>query len=574
MPNVPYNPIPGVAPGQRPDASLSVQAPLQAFGGGDEANQAYGQAHALSQDAFHIAMATQDQNDLADVMKATAALTDYATDAQFNPETGFLAKKGDGARNLQAPVREGFTKQVSALSEGLKNDRQREMFQTKADERWAHMNTVLGSHMLQERQNYISQQTKAFVDSETDAAKSAALIGDMGRIDQAAKNVETGTHAWAAKNGVSPEVADLVQAQDVSKVYRGSIEAMLDAGGDLVGKQQFEKVQDKLTGEDKAHLTKLIETASYRGEAQREVANIFAPKRNGESVGGILGSLGVNKFGEAPTEKETYAQVDQIKDPKLQDMVRERVRERWADTKRVDAEAAKDDLLQAANIIEGKPDLDAIPPALFDRLPLTARRALQDRAKQIKAGEAPPALSDRYFELLKESGEHPDKFIKRDLTAERSNIAGPELKQLSEDQAKILKGDGNAAMKARGFLGMQEDATLTLKGMGVTDQNDINNFLRGLNRDYVAWKADPKNAGKEPEEDQMQDMIGKYIKQDRVWYKLWLGTAPKLHADDYVTRYDEIPAGEKAAIESQLKKAGESPTKGRVVELYGKGQKK
>lgn len=276
MPRIPgYTNLPSVAPGEVPGVRLSPAAPESAFGGGPEAAQAFGQMHAITQDVHALAQETQNQDDLADVMKATSQLTDYATDLQFNPETGFLSKKGEQVRGLQPVIQEDWTKTVTDLSSGLRNDRQRMMFQKQADERWAHVNGVLANHTLQERQNYIGQQTDAVVASSINAGAKAARIGDLKGMEDYAQKAENAVLAHALFSGMPPEKRDELVAKKVSAVYAESIQSLLAAGQDLTAKGILDKYGDKMTENDKQLLAPHLLEGSTTGEAQRITAGLF-----------------------------------------------------------------------------------------------------------------------------------------------------------------------------------------------------------------------------------------------------------------------------------------------------------
>lgn len=274
MPRIPYQNLPGVAPGQVPDVRLSPAAPESAFGGGDAAAQAFGQTRALAQDAGRMFQEVQQQDDLADVMKATSQLTDYATDVQFNPDTGFLAKKGDQVRNLKPQIQEDWQKTVTDIAGGLKNDRQREMFQKQALERWDHVNGVFASHTLRERENYIGQQTDAIVSSSINAGAKAASIGDFKGMNDFANKVESAIIVHAG-NRIAPEERDRLVAKNVSAVYAESIQSLLAAGQDLSAKKIMAEYGDKMTENDKQRLAPHMLEGSTTGEAQRITAGLF-----------------------------------------------------------------------------------------------------------------------------------------------------------------------------------------------------------------------------------------------------------------------------------------------------------
>jgi hypothetical protein len=557
-----------VNPQPLPGERFDTRATLSAFGGGDATAQAFGQARGLAQDAAGMAFeqakeaAQQADNDVLNQARVDL------NDKEREMKDAVSALKGRDALGTTSKLKDDLQKYASDYEAKLYTPEQKAAYRAMVAARREYLLNWGNDRETQARDEIHVGGLKASTASSIERAAS-----DPMTVPLESRIVDDNAAALAKHFGLDPAQADLMRRQAQSDLHAQVLDRMTAKGDDLTAKLYYDKYGSQIIGNDAEKAAREVKTSTYRGEAQREVARIFAPKE-GESIGGLLGDAGFKKIGDKRSEDETYAEVDKIKDPTLQDMVRERVRQRWADIKRIREDGQRDDAMAAANIIEGTPDLDAIPAPLFDRLPLTTRRALQERANQIKRGEGPQPNSDEYFTLLRKAAEKPNEFAKQDLTPFRTKITATQLTELAKDQASILKGDERTAARLRGFLGMQEDATMTLKGLGISDQDDINNFLRRLNRDYMTWKADPKNQGKEPTEDQQQEMIQKYIKPERVWYKLWLGTRPNLTAPEYKSKYEEIPEGERATIEKAMKASGETPTRDRVIELYEKANKK
>lgn len=548
-----------VTPQGLPGERFDPRAPIGAFGGGQATEGAFAQARGMAQDSAAIfADQAKEAAQQADNDVLNQARVDL-NDQERAMKEKVSALKGRDALGTTSTLNEDLRKYSADYESKLYTPEQKQAYRQMVTARREYLLNWGNDREVQAKDELHVGGLKAGTASSIERAAS-----DPSTVPLESGMVDDNALALAKFHGLDKTQTALSRAQAQSDLHYSVLKRMVDGGQESAARDYYGEWKGNLIGEQADHMAKAMQNVDERGRAQTELMKIFAPKESVTQTGEMKWTVDKTE----PTEGETFAAVDKIKDPKLQDDVRARVRQRWEDIKRAKDDDLKADTLKAANIIEGTPTLDAIPADVFERLPLTTRRALLDRAKQVKAGEAPPALSDRYFELLKEAGANPDKFTKRDLTLERSKVAGPELKQLAEHQSKILSGDGSNALKLRGFLSMQEDAKLTLRSMGVTDEEDTASFLRALNRDYMTWKANPKNIGKEPDEDASQSLIGKLINQDRLWGFLWKRThllAPK---------YDEIPAAERTAIEGQLKKNGEPPTRGRVIELFQKANQK
>lgn len=533
---------------------LQTDAPLEAFGGGQSTANAFNAAGNVAGTVEQIAGQEYRKQYQDAVNQQSMVAMNQLLKEETRLKQSMMDMSGPDAQKATGSILGDYERAYQGLEKNLQNDDVRKnVFNHYLDSQGK-----LGAWA----QHVASVKMKQY-DAEEFDAEGKTLVDSVG-VDPSQQNVVTAAEGrklaiaqFAARNNLGPEWVKAQQAGQASAIYLTALKSLTQMG-DLAAKNFYDMNKADFVGHDAQVAAQLVEANTYRGQAQREVMRI------------IQGTMNPNEVGapQAPTEKEAFAEVDKIEDPKLQDMVRDRLRERFTDMKRIEADAQRADIMSAANIIEGNPSLDAIPVDLYERLPLAARRSLQERATQIIRGEGPKPVSDAYLDLVRESAENPDEFTKLNLALYRSKITDSELKELAKDQVGILKGDERTAAKLRGFLTMHDTIKQRLKVIGLDDDETVDEVMRTLNRDYIQYKK--QHDGKEPDPSEAEKMVDDLVGSERRWYKLWLGKSPVLK----FTVYDDIPESDRTAIEKALKESGQVVTKGRVEDLYRKKQAK
>jgi len=532
---------------------LPTDAPLDAFGGGQARANAFGSAENVFENIQQKATQEYQKQYQDGVNQQAMEMASKVTGEETRLKTEFMNLSGPDAIKASAEVNGNLEKFYQKLEKDIQNDDVRRLVnrhylgtQNQLGE-WAQH--TAGVKMRQYDQEQFESEGKTLLDSvsvdQSPGNVATAVVGRKVAIEQ-----------FAARNGLSPEWVKAQQAQQGSAITFMALNSLVSSGQDMAAKNFYEINKPDFVGHDAVNASRLVEAGSYRGLAQREVARIFA------GTGIVPGGEGP---AQAPTEKETYDAVDKIEDPKLQDMVRDRVRERWSDMKRVAHDAEVADTTQAANLIEGNPSLDAIPVDLYERLPLSTRKYLQTRIAQIKKGMGPQAISDKYLSYVRESAVDPDTFVKRNFSAMRDEITDAEVKELTHEQQNIIKGDERSALKKSGFLTLEKIANLRLRALGVTDDDDKEEFMNALNRDFYVWRADPKNKGAHLPPEEAKAMVAKLIGQKRFLGFLW-------NYGYKIQKIKDVPEADKAAIEKQLKESGETPTDDRILGIYNAGR--
>lgn len=356
MARVPIDNLPGVAPGEMPGVRISPNAPEAAFGGGQDAAQSFGQARGLANDIMKEQEEVRQRADLAAVFKATAELSNYTTDLQYNPQTGIVAQKGENAFPLAKSIPEQHRKKVSELMGTLSSPEQRQVFQRQAEQNFQSLNGFNQRHIAGQSEHFMAQQADAIVDAHQKAGANAGFSLDFEGIHKAAGEVYGARMAYGQKNGIPPEMAKGMADTDTSRTYTGAIISMLDAKQDMAASKFFAENSSKLTPEDRHRLAGPLKLGSILGESQRTVDSYFAGEMVGVPTGG---NNWVQQRSEpVKTMADVIAKSKNIESPEVRAEVERLARQRFADIHMAERQQNETAFMGIAKLIEQNPGVD------------------------------------------------------------------------------------------------------------------------------------------------------------------------------------------------------------------------
>jgi hypothetical protein len=508
MPTVPFENLPQVAPQGPPGVRVSPSSPQGAFGGGPAAAESFGQARGLADDIARQQEEVRQKADLAAVFRATAELSNFTNDLQYNQQTGIVAKKGENAFPLAKSIPEVHRKKVSELMSSLSSPEQRQVFQRHADQNWNQLNGFNQRHIAGQSEHYMAQQADAYVASRINAGALAGSAGDLKGVEDAARDVDQARRAWALKNGVSPDAANLIISRDTSAVYAGAIRQMLDAGNDLSAKQAFNKYSSLLTADDKGQLARMVERESTLGEAQRQVDRIFSTYYDKEEK---PGETSVQAHYAPDSEDKALEEARQIKDPQVRRLAEGMVKERWNERERAAADAIKRDMVEAANMIDGGKKYEQLPASLRDRLPPTQRKQL------MAYGKGDPVTDDAtWYALMTMASAQPERFKNENLMNHLGKLSRSDFQEIAKVQAQALKGQTKAI---DGFRSVDSIVSGTIADANL-GKEDKERFMRTIDRQVKAWKEN--NQGKDIPNDLVEQMSDTLLKDVITGKHLWI----------------------------------------------------
>lgn len=461
-------PIPN-AGGDFPGTRVPTQAPLDAFGGGEATDRAFGASAGLSAEVGAVyqkhledAIQTQEVDNLSQLSAEETRL-----------KTQLSQVKGKDALQAAQQATSDFDKFHSDLAANTANPVVQRATQAHAARFRDSLNSWASGYANQEFRRYDEGSVTSAIQNERDAA---IADGSPQRIGMALERQRALLSDYGKRAGWSPEETQLNTAKATSSTHLGVLEMIAAGGNDLAARNYYDANKEGFVGNDRIHAEKMLENTSYRGEAQRAVLDIFKPKQEVTKTGDMAWRVDETQ----PTEAETFAAVDKISDPKLQDMVRERVRGKWADIKRADAEDYSKALQDAGQTIMQTGNIDSIPPSVASQLKYGDAQKLKKLADSVRNGFPSESDPEKWLELTQQASKDPAAFAKRPILLDKSHLSETDWKHFGELQAKVAKDDPKTAS----MLNFQQRVEDTLLANNVF--SDVPNKLQGDERKRYA----------------------------------------------------------------------------------------
>jgi hypothetical protein len=179
MPNVPYSPVPDVAPSMQGTPGFNIQASPAAFGAGvGQAVEGLGQTISKSADtATQIAVQYQERQNNIAVDKAYHQFLDKSNntltgDPNDPNDHGYFGKQGQDAVDARAGVVQSLEDSRQAIRAGLANPVQQLAFDQQSKRLNAYTTQRLGDHY---EQQYTKSAMATFADTQAGFERSAAI---------------------------------------------------------------------------------------------------------------------------------------------------------------------------------------------------------------------------------------------------------------------------------------------------------------------------------------------------------------------------------------------------------------
>jgi hypothetical protein len=302
MPNVPVDNLPSVMPGQRPDARLSPNAPIEAFGGGPGVAEAYGQAHGLAGDAGKIAYNEFEEANRTKIDDAVVALSQLQQKVLKDPNTGALTARGEAAIPASQQAMEDFKKGAQEIDGTLTNSAQKDAFRSKVTEYHVQTSGILSTHVMGQIQEKKAQSLAASAEQSGNAAESFATT-DLSAVKSNLDDQEKKIRELSAFNGLDSNATEYAVRKGLSATNLRVLSMLAATGNDLVAKHYYDSNPSVYIDQDAIHAAKLVKRGSTLGEATRLSDSAFAGKVEGSPVEGYGGyTPGVKTIGDLQIE--------------------------------------------------------------------------------------------------------------------------------------------------------------------------------------------------------------------------------------------------------------------------------
>lgn len=366
MPNAPRY-TPQVQEQGLPNARFNVEAPIEAFGGGQSFSRAVDAGQGALDHVSKIAAAEKDKADDLATTDAYNKLVTVKNDLIYNPQTGAMTKRGKNAFGVIDEYQPQFDKQAQEIEKGLSNETQRAMFRRMRDKEGAELNGTLNRHLHQEKTRFDDETTMAsLANVQNDAVMNYHV---PGKVEDALRTQAALIQAHAGRTGKDAEWVKEAQSKAASGTHRDIVERLIANGQDLAAKDYYAKAREQVTNKDDAtSIEKMLEVGSVRGESQRQADRIAAT---------------------AIDRSDAMEQAKKVKDPEVRDALEQRL-EKIYDRKAEELKAGSSRIFMrsVSALMEAKQRKGAsasvfdIPDDQWAALSAPQRKAMEALAKQ------------------------------------------------------------------------------------------------------------------------------------------------------------------------------------------------
>ena len=405
----------------------------------------------LGKNADVIYQAVQVENERVDKISAEDAvnkLREKQINLTVGEQDGFLNKKGAAVLDgkLYSDYNTRFDDAANEIGAGLANDRQRELFKSRAGIASLQYKENLLQHVVREKDEFAKEVVKNGVKLEVDSvalnwkdpnAVNASLARAKGLVD-----AEADRDVWSAQRREAAK-----QELDTS-VHAGVINNALAAGDYQYARQWYDLNKGAIVGQQSAVTKAALEEGGTRDESRRLADEIFA---------------------KGKSESAALAEAEKIKDTKIYDATRVRLKQKYNDRTEMQTQARNSVFIEAANILEKTKSIDSIDPGKWALLDVHQKKALRSLLE--------PENKDEVF--LQFEGMGPDARAK--LTeADMLQKYKPYLSSSNWDKAvsswktarDAANGDANAQLKVKDELTFEQRfaETVTKSGLLTKDK--------------------------------------------------------------------------------------------------------
>lgn len=305
---------------------VGINAPLAAFGGGENVAGAFNAAAGLSDEGAKLAEMAQRNADQKQLFDAVTAIGLKRNELHMQAE----ATHGEAVNGLPEATRDQFTKYTNEIGSKLPAHLQGR-FAHYAGTNLVHLDGAVQMHVAHENDQNEQQTYSTAIQTQQNTARLNWKTWDAEDKDNAVDFAAAGAQQAVIDFGKARNLNPAVVAAHVQKVtaqtYAGVVEAMLDNDQELTAKQAFEKYSKAgyFDGDAdlKDRLAKRLDRDTKLGDAQSVGDRVFGSFYD-TSTGTV--HKPPETLEEAMDEARKYAKGY---DPDTRKLIEAQVKERW-----------------------------------------------------------------------------------------------------------------------------------------------------------------------------------------------------------------------------------------------------
>jgi len=515
----------------------------------------------LNKQQMAAAAEEKDRADQVAVLNASNQLAMWENQRLYSPQTGALAQRGQAAFDLPEKVGDEYQTLVSSVEAGLGNDRQKEAFQRVKLQRGAQLDLTLRQHVYGEMQKYEAGELQAFVDNSVNAG--IANASNPQRVGLELGNAEDAIRMHAKNLGMSPDQVQQQIEGVATKMHVGVIDNLLAQDKTKAAQVYFAETKDEIKGDALARVQKAVEEGGLRKQAQTKSDEII-------SAGGTI--------------TEQLEKAKGIDDAKLRDEVEQRLEHNQTVKDRAERETEQKTLKGVYDVLDRTHDVTRIPTSVWANMEPGQRSAARSYAEHLAKGVGVETDFPTYYGLMQQAARDPESFATTNLLNYRHKIGDTELKQLTEMQGSIIKGDrAQADKQGLGDFRTHEQLvndSLNLYGIDPKEEGKSSPEgkaiaqLRGMLDARVSALANM--TGKKPTNDDIQktldQILSTTVDSPGSWWNIWPGGKAGPWGTDSKRLIDltieDVPAADKDQITAALKKKSRPISDATILSVY------
>jgi len=545
-----------VQPSGIPNVRVSDDAPLSAFGGGDQAAGVSNALSGINKDALVIIQKEKQKADDTATKDAQLKFVQLSNDLMYHPENGAITKSGRDSFGIHDEYLSQYDKGADDIEKSLTED-QKQVSRLMRQQYRGSLDVDLNRHVRGESVKFETETFKSLI--STNRNDAILHYQDPTRIQSSIDIQEKAIISHGKANGLPSEWIKDATMEASSKTHQGVIDAMLSNGQDMAAQKYYNANIDGIDGDTRKDIATRLQDGTIKGNAQRATDKITS------SVDGL---------------SEALQETKKISDVKLRDETERRIEHHYALKKAADSEQQDRIYQNISNLAETSVDLDSIHRAAgWDKLSIAERNAVDKRVMDRHSGATTQTDRDTYSALNHTFVNDRAKFMSLKLSSPeyKLKLSDTDFKKFDDMQKDLRAGKTD---KADGYLSDQEvvngilsDAGLDLKAKPNTDEGKRAAKVKAAIDAHV--QNYERQSGKKATNEDLR-RIAKMQTVTVITEKGFFWDTKKLNSeltsDDSIQDL-EVPQSEVNAITKSLTRRGIPVTKEAINKLYLKGLK-
>jgi len=490
-----------------PTPNVNTQAPLEAFGGGSvqtgpEAAIANlgNTVEGLAKQSFNtatLAANMQNKNEV-DTFKSNGlyGYTDPTTGQHVPGALEKIQGSGQNAHAVFDQYQQSYNDWVSDKMSNLPTPQQKQFFANAASDSWDVQNKVLQTHISAEQTRF--QQATYDTSLENSVNSGVQQYSDSDAVNAAKEEIIKTAQAYGFTHGQSTDEINAAQGNALSKMYSGVVEKYFANGQADQGKDYYESIKNQITdSKTSIAMDKLVQEGVLQQTAQTTAQGIVA-----------------NHSDMSSAESE----IEGIKDQKLQDQTRERVKTLMSIKDKQTQTQRDQTAMQAIDIVTKTGNFDQVPLSIQQQLDPATSDAIKKLANNTN-GAQPIQTNDK---ILQQYSSMPPAQLGQVSQAEmalkvRPNLSDYDYQKVQAQWIQAREGiGGNQAALAKanqlfGIDGIALQSFTNTRINGAQPGQKYNNFDAPVRQAYDDYKS-----AVQTEIDTQQQLQGRPLKPDEV----------------------------------------------------------